>query len=76
MIWITGDTHGDFRRFSTGSFPQQKQMSRDDYAIITGDYGGIWDGSPTEVYWLNWLEEKPFTTLFVDGNHEVRHEAA
>ena len=21
-------------------------------------------------HWLDWLEEKPFTTLFVDGNHE------
>jgi hypothetical protein len=62
VIWITGDTHGDFRRFATGSFPQQKRMSRDDYVIITGDYGGIWDGSPRETYWLNWLEEKPFTS--------------
>ncbi|MDE7261659.1 MAG: metallophosphatase, partial [Oscillospiraceae bacterium] len=26
--------------------------------------------SPREAYWLDWLEEKPFTTLFADGNHE------
>ena len=70
MIYITGDTHGGFQRFATDYFPQQKQMSRDDYAIITGDFGGVWDDSPREAYWLDWLEEKPFTTLFVDGNHE------
>ena len=76
MIYITGDTHGGFQRFTTDHFPQQKQMGRDDYAIITGDFGGVWGDSPREAYWLDWLEKKPFTTLFVDGNHEVRHEAA
>ena len=70
MIYITGDTHGGFQRFNTKNFPQQKLMGRSDYAIITGDFGGVWDDSPREAYWLDWLEEKPFTTLFVDGNHE------
>lgn len=70
MIFITGDTHGGFQRFATDYFPQQKQMGRNDYVIVTGDLGGIWDDSPKEAYWLDWLEEKPFTTLFVDGNHE------
>ena len=70
MLYITGDTHGGFQRFNTKIFPQQKQMGRSDYAVITGDFGGVWDDSPREAYWLNWLEEKPFTTLFVDGNHE------
>ena len=32
-------THGGFQRFSTDNFPQQKQMSRGDYAIITGISG-------------------------------------
>ena len=62
MIYITGDTHGGFQRFTTDHFPQQKQMGRDDYAIITGDFGGVWDDSPKEAYWLDWLEEKPFTS--------------
>ena len=67
MIYITGDTHGGFQRFNTRNFPQQKQMNRSDYVVVTGDFGGVWDDSPREAYWLNWLEEKPFTTLFVDG---------
>lgn len=68
MIFVTGDTHGDFTRFGTGVFPEQKQMGKEDYVIICGDFG-IWDDSRRERYWLDWLNEKSFTTLFVDGNH-------
>ena len=27
-------------------------------------------GSLNERYWLDWLDARPFTTLFVSGNHE------
>ena len=67
MICISGDTHGDFRRFSTKDFPQQKKMSREDYLIITGDFGGVWNGYKEENTWLDRLEDKLFTTLWVDG---------
>lgn len=53
MIYITGDTHGATRigsgvdgyttRLRTDSFPEQKEMTRDDYVIICGDFGGIWN---------------------------------
>lgn len=73
MVFVTGDTHADFLRFSAKNFPEQKDMTKDDYVIICGDFGGIWDyeiSSLREAYWLNWLSEKSFTLLFVDGNHE------
>lgn len=73
MIYITGDCHADFRRLSMSNFPEQKEMTKEDYVIICGDFGGIWDyrgESEHEKYWLDWLAGKPFTTLFVDGNHE------
>ena len=70
MIYVTGDTHGNFQRFGSRSFPDQKRMSKEDCVIICGDFGGVWDNSEKEKYWLDWLEEKPFTTLFADGNHE------
>lgn len=44
-IYITGDTHGDFQRFGSKYFPQQKEMSRGDYVVIAGDFGGLWDGT-------------------------------
>ena len=73
MIYITGDTHSDFSRFSADEFPIQEEMTKDDYVIICGDFGGIWNyqvESEYEKYWLDWLNNKNFTTLFVDGNHE------
>ena len=72
MIYITGDTHipQDIQKLSSKSFPQQKELTKSDYVIICGDFGGVWDGSSEEKYWLKWLKSKNFTTLFIDGNHE------
>lgn len=73
MIYITGDCHGIFERFNKSIFPEQGEMTKDDYVLICGDFGGIWDKTVEgnrEKWWLNWLESKSFTTLFVDGNHE------
>ena len=69
MIWITGDTHGDWvHRLNMNSFPEQKEMTKNDYVIICGDFG-IWNDTPQQRWNLSWLEERNFTTLFVDGNH-------
>lgn len=69
MIYVTGDTHGDWiTRLKVDSFPEQKEMTKDDYVIVLGDFG-IWDNSKTENYNLDWLDNKPFTTLFISGNH-------
>lgn len=45
MIYITGDTHGDFLRFSMNAFPEQAEMTKEDIVIICGDFGGVWDYS-------------------------------
>ena len=73
MIYITGDTHSDFSRFTEENFPIQSEMTKDDYIIICGDFGGVWtfeEESSREKDTLDWLDNKNFTTLFVDGNHE------
>ena len=87
-VYVTGDTHGSSRyglfsvdgfmsRLSTDAFPEQKDMSKDDFVVILGDFGGVWESdrkkfceSPEERHALDWLEKKPFTTVFVPGNHE------
>lgn len=69
MVYITGDCHADWRKFATECFPEQKEMTRDDFVIVCGDFG-IWHDDKTEQWWFNWLEEKNFILLFVDGNHE------
>lgn len=73
MIFVTGDTHGEPKRLNAENFPEQKELCREDYVIICGDFGLVFaedKESKTETWWLNWLEDKNFTTLFVDGNHE------
>ena len=70
MIFCTGDCHGEFRRFNRKYFPERETMSREDYVIICGDFGGVWNGGERDQIKLDWLEDLPFTTLFVDGNHE------
>lgn len=72
-IWVTGDIHGNPQRFSSDIFTEQKEMTKNDTVIILGDFGLVWDftgENKTEKYWLDWLENKPFTTIFVDGNHD------
>lgn len=72
MIYITGDTHipVDIQKLSTKRFSEQRTLTKEDFLIICGDFGGIWDDSNEEHYWLKWLKNKTFTTLFIDGNHE------
>lgn len=70
MVYITGDCHADFRKFSSRRFKAQKEMTREDFVVVCGDFGGIWKDDDRERYWLEWLSRKPFTLLFVDGNHE------
>lgn len=73
MIYITGDTHADFSRFEENKFSIQSEMTKNDYIIICGDFGGVWNYIVESIYekhWLDWLNNKNFTTLFVDGNHE------
>jgi len=68
-VFITGDCHGEYGRFGIENFPQQEFLTRDDYVIVTGDFG-YWNRSSEQEQWRNWLAQKSFTILFVDGNHE------
>lgn len=74
-VFITGDIHGsyDIWKLDSDSFKNGNGLTKDDCLIICGDFGLIWNyqgQDEHEEYWLNWLEKKPWTTLFVDGNHE------
>lgn len=69
MIFVTGDMHGEYSRLSKENFAEQEVMTKDDYVIVCGDFG-FWSDGPKDRWWRNWLADKPFTTLWVDGNHE------
>lgn len=73
MIYITGDTHReqDVAKINPDDrFLQGKEMTEDDYLIIVGDFGFIYDGGKGDKFWLDWIESLPWTTCFIDGNHE------
>ena len=68
LVYITGDTHADWTRFGVKEFPEQRKMTRDDYIVVTGDFG-LWHDTKKERWWFDWFSERNFTVLFVDGNH-------
>lgn len=71
MIYVTGDTHGelDIHKLNTANF-NQKELTKEDYVVVLGDFGLVWNNNNEDKYWLDWLNRKNFTMLFVDGNHE------
>lgn len=71
-IFLTGDTHGgkELWKLNSENFPIGRELTKDDYVIVLGDFGLIWNNDKEDLYWRKWLNEKPWTTLFVDGNHE------
>ena len=71
-VVLSGDLHGhiDIWKLNSEHFPEGNNLTKDDYVIILGDFGLVWDNDKQEPYWRKWLNNKPWTTLFVDGNHD------
>lgn len=67
MIYVTGDTHGDYSRFKD---PAIKKLKRGDTLIICGDFGFFWDNSRKERSIIRKLTKKGYTIAFLDGCHE------
>lgn len=73
-IFLTGDTHipHDIEKLSFKNWPESRDLTKDDVVIVLGDFGLLWaaESDSTEKYWTKWLNERPYTTLALDGNHE------
>ena len=71
-IFLTGDTHIplDIEKLNTKAFPEQKHLTPNDFLIVLGDFGLLWNEDKTYYWWKQWFENKNFTTLWLDGNHE------
>ena len=75
--FITGDIHGTHDIWKLKEFSECRgtKLTKADYLIIAGDFGLLWypEGSEDDkkdAKWRDWLSDQPWTTLFVDGNHE------
>ena len=69
-VYVTGDLHGGFDMAKLEQWDEGEALTRGDYLIVAGDFGFPWDFGPAECGDIRWLEERPYTVLFVDGNHE------
>lgn len=84
-IFITGDTHMDHDIAKLKRFAQEggKDLTKNDYVIICGDFGLLWNFRETgeympsnfaDAHWTrrerelyDFYDRLPWTTLFVDG---------
>lgn len=90
-IFVCGDTHGNYDVSKLIQFERKARvagwnLTKDDYVIVCGDFGLIWnykqtgitiESNPHDTCWktdelalCEFYEKLPWTTLFVDGNHE------
>ena len=70
MIYITGDTHGDFQRIS--SFCEKAETSKEDVLIILGDAGFNYYGGSRDRARKKMVQALPITVFCIHGNHEMR----
>ena len=67
MLYVTGDTHGDYERFTSYAL---KKLKKGDTLFICGDFGFIWDGSKNEEKLLKKIGKLKYNVCFIDGTHE------
>lgn len=70
MIYITGDTHGQFDRIE--DFCWRRGTVKDDVMIILGDAGINFSGGLRDQVKKKYLEALPITIFAIHGNHERR----
>ena len=70
MIYITGDTHGEFDRLF--DFCHRFGSSREDTMIILGDAGFNYYGGKRDRNTKKAVSDLPITVFSIHGNHEKR----
>lgn len=70
MIYITGDTHGDFGRIN--DFCAENETTLDDILVILGDAGVNYELDESDRILKEELATLPITLFCIHGNHEER----
>lgn len=76
-IFVIGDTHSCLDNFLNlrAKYVGVYEFTKEDYVIVTGDFGFVWYTDKQSTLYkngeelLDLINDMPFTTLFVDGNH-------
>ena len=72
-LFITGDVHSDIdcRKLDTFAKQMRDNLTLDDYIVICGDFGIVWDGCENDKFFADvFYKDFPCTIIWVDGNHE------
>ena len=69
-VYVTGDIHSGLDMQKLRDWELGDSLTSDHYLIVAGDFGFPWGFSAEECADIAWLESRPYTVLFVDGNHE------
>ena len=72
MVYITGDTHGDFDRFIP--FSVKMKPTKNDVMIVLGDAGINYYKGKRDMKVKSFVNSFPFVTFCIHGNHEIRPE--
>lgn len=72
MVYITGDTHGNFNRVIP--FAAKMNLQENDTLIVLGDAGLNYYNGKKDKAVKKVVNEFPFTTFCIHGNHEMRPE--
>lgn len=70
MIYITGDTHGDFGRVQY--FCRRMNTSVEDIMIVLGDAGINYYQNTRDIRLKQMLSQEKITLFCIHGNHEIR----
>lgn len=70
MIYLTGDTHGDFTRIE--EFCLKMHTTKDDLMIILGDAGFNFSRNRIDSFKKELVSEYPIRVFCLHGNHEIR----
>lgn len=70
MVYLTGDTHGDFNRYI--EFAVRVEPTEEDTMIVLGDAGLNYYGNDRDDARKDFVSAFAFTTFCIHGNHEMR----
>ena len=73
MLYVASDTHGTINLDTLRTDNLPGQVSDEDFLLLCGDVGMVWDGAEADRKLVEWYGSQPYTTLYIDGNHE-NHE--
>lgn len=79
-VFFLGDRHGEISTsLGNKKYPELKNLTKNDYLFLCGDVGlFFYTGVPgyknkfqrQEEYEANWLNNRPYTTIAIRGNHD------